>query len=137
METMIQIARDLRVCNGKKGKQQTNLISKVNVVRSEWVEITQIKRLHSKNLISVKWKQGESLPSTGTKVYWIINGRLLLEGKAVYTVTTGMVIQYHGLRFLNRTVCMVAGGVYTVTMGGCYSIAFRLSSQVVLCWVNQ
>jgi hypothetical protein len=27
------------------------------------------------------------------KVYWIINGRLLLEGKAVYTVTTGMVIQ--------------------------------------------
>jgi hypothetical protein len=29
---MIQIATDLRVCNGKKGKQQTNLIGKVNVV---------------------------------------------------------------------------------------------------------
>jgi hypothetical protein len=42
------------------------------------------------------------LPSSGTKVYWIINGRLLLEGKAVYTVATGMVIQYHRLRFLNR-----------------------------------
>jgi hypothetical protein len=32
------------------------------------------------------------LPRTRTKVYWIINGRLLLEGKAAYTVTTKMVI---------------------------------------------